>query len=175
MKAIFLDRDGILNEAVIRNGKPFAAVSAETCKIIEGVPERLKLLKQKGFSLIVITNQPDAARGDADIKTIEAINQKIKAAIPEIDEIKVCFHTDEDDCLCRKPKPGMIIEAAFEYHIDLENSFVVGDRWRDVDAAHAAGCKSLFVDYGYDEKLKSKPDHTFKHPTEALDWILSKV
>ncbi len=174
MKALFLDRDGIINESIVRKNKPYAALTPNECVIIAGVPERLAQLKSLGYVLIVVTNQPDVARGEAKPESVEAVHAKIKAAIPEIDEIKACFHTDEDNCLCRKPKPGLLIEAAFAHHIDLENSFMLGDRWRDVEAGKAAGCTTLFVDYSYDEKLKSEPDHTFNSCTDALDWLLKK-
>lgn len=155
--AVFLDRDGVLNVALVRDGRPFAPPSVEEMRIIPGVPEACAALKQAGYLLICVTNQPDIARGVTTRETVEGINARLQAALP-LDEIAMCLHDDADDCACRKPKPGLLLDAARRWSIDLARSFMVGDRWRDVEAGQAAGCRTVFIDHGYDEPKPDKPD-----------------
>lgn len=151
VRAIFLDRDGVINHSVIRSGKPYPPDSLTETTIPEDVPSSLQKLKAKGFLLVVVTNQPDVAKGKQRKEVVESINQFLCSKLP-IDDIFVCYHTDSDQCDCRKPKPGMLLDAAKKWNIDLAESFMVGDRWRDIEAGINAGCKSLFIDFGYDEK-----------------------
>jgi len=149
-RAVFLDRDGVLNEAVLRDGKPHPPANAEAMTIVEGAAEALSRLRERGFRLIVITNQPDVARGTQRREVVEAMNEKLRAALP-VDEIVVCWH-DGDDCDCRKPKPGALLDAARRHGLDLSQSFMVGDRWRDIEAGQRAGVTCLFIDRGYRER-----------------------
>jgi len=170
-RAVFLDRDGVLNRAVVRGGKPYPPDSLKTLEILPGVATALESLRAAGFLNVVVTNQPDVATGKQRRDVVEAINHQLFVNL-SLDAIKVCYHAAADGCDCRKPKPGMLLEAAEEMNIDLATSFLVGDRWRDVGAAHAAGCRALFIDYSYDEKVPDKPYVAVNSLAEAALFIL---
>jgi D-glycero-D-manno-heptose 1,7-bisphosphate phosphatase len=172
-KAIFLDRDGVLNKAFIRQGRPHPPSTVKDLEILPGVVESLISLKNVGYFLSVITNQPDIARGIIDKQVVNDINEVLKAQLA-IDEIKVCSHDDVDSCFCRKPKPGLILESAKEHNISLADSFFIGDRWRDIEAGKAAGCKTFFIDYGYLEKQPLDFDFKVKSLKEAAQIILGE-
>lgn len=169
-RAVFLDRDGVINKAIVRDGKPYPPANVGELEILPGVREALLELKAAEFSLIVVSNQPDVARGKTSRATVEAINSALAAELP-IDEFVMCYHDSGDGCLCRKPKPGMLIAAAAKWHIDLSASFMVGDRWRDVEAGQLAGCKTVFLDYGYAEKQPEYVDCRVGSLIEALPFI----
>jgi D-glycero-D-manno-heptose 1,7-bisphosphate phosphatase len=141
-------------------------------EILPGVPQALKSLRDAGFLLIVVTNQPDVARGTQTRATVEAMHAHLLATLP-LDEIKACYGTDSESCDCYKPKPGMLLEAETQYGIDLSRSVMVGDRWRDVGAGKAAGTFTIFIDYGYQERRPELPDATASSLTEAAAVILS--
>jgi D-sedoheptulose 7-phosphate isomerase len=171
--AVFLDRDGVLNRAVVRDGKPLPPASLAEMELLPSVASALHDLKAHGFALYVGTNQPDVARGNQTRETIEAMHKSLAASLP-IDDIFVCYHDDTDNCECRKPKPGLLFEAQRKYNLDLARSFVVGDRWRDIDAGHNAGCTTILIDYGYRERKPEKaPEATVRSLREAADWILN--
>ncbi|TQX86915.1 MULTISPECIES: HAD family hydrolase [unclassified Rhizobium] len=172
-KAIFLDRDGVVNRAVVRNGRPFPPASLAEMEILPGVKESLTRLKASGYLLIVVTNQPDVARGTATRETVEEINDFLLSALP-IDEFRTCYHDGEDACDCRKPKPGLLLAAAASHHIDLGASFMVGDRWRDTEAGDRAGCKTILIDYGYSEKQPLTVDYRVLSLKEAAEIILGE-
>jgi transaldolase len=168
--AVFLDRDGVINRAVVRKGRPFAPASLDELEILPGVPEALDRLKRAGLPIIVVTNQPDVARGKQRLEVVEAINAKLKAQLP-IDEIRVCYHDDVDNCDCRKPKPGLLTRPPL---YDLPRSVMVGDRWRDIDAGKNAGIgMTVLVDYQYDEALRSEPDVRVESLDDAVPKILT--
>jgi D-glycero-D-manno-heptose 1,7-bisphosphate phosphatase len=168
--AVFLDRDGVLNRAVVRGGRPYPPDRLDEVEILPGVPEALERLKAAGFALIVATNQPDVARGRQTRAAVEAIHARLATVLP-IDEFRVCYHDDKDDCPCRKPKPGLLNQAP---QYDLRRSIIVGDRWRDIEAGRRAGCRTaILVDYGYDEGRTVEPDLRVRSLAEAADWILS--
>jgi D-sedoheptulose 7-phosphate isomerase len=170
--AIFLDRDGVLNRAVVRDGKPLPPPALQDLEILPDVAPALEELKAHGFPLYVITNQPDVARGNLTRAEVDAMNQKLASLLP-VDDIFVCYHDDADHCACRKPKPGLIYEAQRKYNIDLARSFLVGDRWRDIEAGHAAGCKTILIDYGYRERKPAQPaEATVRSLREAAGWII---
>ena len=170
--AVFLDRDGVINRAFVRGGKPFPPSTLQELEILPGVPEALHELKQHGYELLVVTNQPDVARGKQSQQTIDAMHQALRARLP-LDDVLVCYHTDQDKCDCRKPMPGMLLEAARKHNIDLAASFMVGDRWRDIEAGHNAGCKTILIDYGYSERPPDRgPDLRVASLREAADWII---
>ena len=171
-RAVFLDRDGVLNAAVIRGGKPYPPASLAALKVMPGVDEALSSLRAAGYLNIVITNQPDVATGKQRMEVVEAMHDRLFRELP-LDGVKVCYHTDDQKCGCRKPKPGMLLQAAKEFGIDLARSFLVGDRWRDIAAGQAVGCTCFFVDYGYDEKRPEKPYVPVKLLSEAVALILS--
>ncbi len=170
--AVFLDRDGVINRAVVRDGKSFPPSGVKELELLPEVASSLHDLKAHGFALFVITNQPDVSRGTQTRNAVEAIHQALVASLP-IDDIFVCYHDDADGCTCRKPNPGMLLEAQRKHNIDLSRSFMVGDRWRDIDAGHAAGCKTVLIDYGYRERKPAQPpEATVRSLREAADWIL---
>src|SRR5580704_12140784 len=144
-RAVFLDRDGVINRAFVRDGKPFPPPTPQELEIIPGVPEALRDLKAHGYELLVVTNQPDVGRGKQSRQALDAIHQSLLASLP-LDDILVCCHTDQDKCDCRKPLPGMLLEAARRHHIDLSASFMVGDRWRDIEAGQNAGVRTVLID-----------------------------
>lgn len=171
-KAIFLDRDGVLNNAIIKNGKPYPPASVNEVTIPKDVQNALQILKSAGYLLIGATNQPDVARGTTQKATVEAINAKLMAELP-LDEIRVCYHDDADNCECRKPSPGLLTQAAEEHGIDLANSIMIGDRWKDIDAGQQAGCKSIWINNNYLEKKPASPDFTAANLSEAAAWIIN--
>jgi D-glycero-D-manno-heptose 1,7-bisphosphate phosphatase len=171
VKAVFLDRDGVINANLERDGKPVAPTTLAEFRILPGVIEAARRLKAAGFLLVVVTNQPDVATGRTTKATIEAMHAEIRRLMP-IDDFMICFHTDADHCSCRKPKPGLILDAAAKHGIDLPSSIIVGDRWRDVLAGQAAGCRTIFVDYGYVQDQPAQPNNTAKSLAEAAEFIL---
>jgi D-glycero-D-manno-heptose 1,7-bisphosphate phosphatase len=173
VRAVFLDRDGVINANLERNGKPVAPTSLAEFRILPGVAEAARRLKQAGFLLVVVTNQPDVANGITPRATVEAMHAEIRQNLP-IDDIMICFHTDADHCVCRKPKPGLILDAAAKHGIDLPSSYIVGDRWRDVLAGQAAGCATIFVDYGYPQDQPATPDHIVGSLAEAAAIVLKR-
>jgi D-sedoheptulose 7-phosphate isomerase len=171
--AVFLDRDGVLNRAIVRDGKPLPPPGIHDLEIIPDAAAALSKLKSQGFPLYVITNQPDVARGNLTRDEVEAMHRKLVSSLP-VDDIFVCYHDDADHCACRKPKPGLLLEAQRKHNIDLARSFFVGDRWRDIDAGHAAGCKTVLIDYDYRERKPARPaEATVRSLREAVDWIVS--
>src|SRR6185436_19685075 len=172
-RAVFLDRDGVINQVKLIDGKPYPPASASEFSIFPGVLEACQKLKHAGFLLVVATNQPDVGRGTMKREVVESIHAHMRRALP-LDRVEVCYHPGKGDskCDCRKPQPGMLHRAARELNIDLRASWMVGDRWRDVDCGHAAGCRTVFIDYGYDEPLKQQPDFRAPNLAEAADIIL---
>jgi D-glycero-D-manno-heptose 1,7-bisphosphate phosphatase len=174
LKAVFLDRDGVINRAHVRDGKPYPPASLAELEILPGAAEALREFKRLGYLLIVVTNQPDVGRGTQSRETVEAIHRALGRALP-IDEFVACYHSDADHCACRKPLAGMLLDAGRRHGIDLSASFMIGDRWRDIDAGHAAGCRAILIDYGYREKQPAAPpEKRVRSLAEALEWIRSK-
>jgi D-glycero-D-manno-heptose 1,7-bisphosphate phosphatase len=175
-RAIFLDRDGVINRALEKEAKPYPPTSLAEFEILPDVPAACARLKTAGFLLIVATNQPDVGRGTLAQSVVEAIHAHMVSQLP-IDRVEVCYHPGKglSDCDCRKPKPGMLLRAAKDLGIDLAQSWMVGDRWRDIDCGHAAGCRTIFIDYGYDETLKQIPDFSARNLGQAADIILREI
>lgn len=172
--AVFLDRDGVVTQSITRDGKPFAPTELADFAILPGVPQAVARLKQAGFALVVVTNQPDVGRGQVPQAIIEAMHAELMARLP-LDAVKVCYTaSDNEGCLRRKPQPGMLLEAAAEFGVDLARSYMVGDRWRDMSAGCAAGCHTIFIDYGYDEKSPDHYDHRTDSLAAATDYILAQ-
>jgi D-glycero-D-manno-heptose 1,7-bisphosphate phosphatase len=172
-RAVFLDRDGVINRAIVRNGRPFPPANITQLEVLPGVSEALEKLHAANYLLIVVTNQPDVARGTAKREDIEEMNAHLSSQLP-IDQFRTCYHDSSDGCNCRKPLPGSILDAAKEYQIDLSKSFMVGDRWRDIEAGAAAGCKTFFVNYRYSEKIPDTPDFIVSSLLEAEKIILGE-
>jgi D-glycero-D-manno-heptose 1,7-bisphosphate phosphatase len=170
-RAVFLDRDGVINANLERDGRPVAPTTLAEFRILPGVGDAVRRLKERGYLVIVVTNQPDVANGLTERATVEAMHDVIRARL-RVDDIKTCFHNDAAGCECRKPKPGLILTAAAEHGIDLPGSYVVGDRWRDVAAGRAAGCSTIFIDYGYKQDGANFPDKVAGSLPEATSFIL---
>jgi D-glycero-D-manno-heptose 1,7-bisphosphate phosphatase len=172
-RAVFLDRDGVINRALEHDSKPYPPRSLSEFEILPGVATACAKLKQAGFLLVVATNQPDVGRGTLKQETVETIHAEMRRQLP-LDRVEVCYHSGKNDseCDCRKPKPGMLLHAARELGIDLAQSWMVGDRWRDVDCGHAAGCRTIFIDCGYAEELRQKPDFSAGNLIEAAAIII---
>jgi len=172
-RAVFLDRDGVINRATVLDGKPYPPSDLTELEILPGVGEAMELLREAGWLLIVVTNQPDVARGTTPRSDVEAINAHLQRCLP-IDEFRTCYHDSSDGCNCRKPLPGALLAAADEHGIDLASSYMVGDRWRDTEAGERAGCKTIFLDYGYNEKQPETFNHRVRSLAEAADIILGR-
>ena len=173
-RAVFLDRDGVLNHAVLRAGKPYPPASLQELEIIPGTFEALCRLRDAGFLLIGATNQPDVARGTQTREQVKAMNAQLLSELP-IHEILVCYD-DGDDCPRRKPNPGLLLEASVAYSINLTASFMIGDRWRDIEAGQRANCRTVWIDCGYDEKKPEPPaTQTVTCLSDAVTWILQQT
>ena len=170
-RAVFLDRDGVLNEAPVDDGRPYSPRRLEDFRILPGVRTPLERLSRSGFLLIIATNQPDVAQGRVAREVVEAMHERLKKELP-LDDIRVCYEIDGPACFCYKPKPGMLLDAARDHAIDLHQSFMVGDRWRDVGCGRSAGCTTIFIDRHYAEPLKEEPDARCQDLSEAAEIIL---
>lgn len=172
--AVFLDRDGVLNAAVVRGGKPFPPATLQDFKLMPRVRKACAELKAMGFRLVVVTNQPDVGRGCQSRRTVEAMHRRLLQLVPELDRIEVCYDSGDEvpPSPDRKPAPGMVLRAARELEVDLSRSFLVGDRWRDIDCGHAAGCRTIFIDHGYGEALRQSPDFRASDLEHASKIIL---
>ena len=170
-KAVFLDRDGVINRAIIKNGKPYPPINLDSVEILTGVEKSLIALSALGWKIIVVTNQPDVARGIITKEEVEKINNYMKYLLP-ITDFYTCYHDDNDFCDCRKPKPSSLTCAAKNYNIDLNKSYMIGDRWRDIEAGNRAGCKTFFIDYSYSEKQPVNYTYRVKSLKEAVDIII---
>lgn len=174
-RAVFLDRDGVLNPAVIRNGTPHPPSSLKDFELYEDVADGCARLKSANFLLVVITNQPDVGRGKQSREMVEAMHVKLRSKVPCLDRVEVCYHAGVrygEPCDCRKPQPGLILRPAAELNINLTASYVIGDRWRDIDCARAAGCRAIFIQRGYSETLREPPDFTVTNFGEAVKALL---
>ena len=172
-RAVFLDRDGVINRALVHDGKPHPPRNIGELEVLPGVAEALERLHIAGFKLIVVTNQPDVTRGTQTRAAVEEINAVLQSRLP-IDEFRVCYHDDADLCTCRKPQAGALLQSAQKYDIDLRASFMIGDRWRDIEAGRRAGCKTIFIDCHYVETKHIEPDYRACNLTGAADWILDQ-
>ena len=170
-RAVFLDRDGVLNVSEVRGGKPYAPRRLEDFHLYPEGFAALTRLRQAGFKLFVVTNQPDIGNKQVERSVVDAMNARLAESLP-IDHVYMCPHSQTDGCSCRKPRPGMLIEAAERYGVDLASSFMVGDRYGDVAAGHAANCRTVFIDRGYIETPSQNPDWSVASLTEAVDVIL---
>ena len=172
-KAVFLDRDGVINRPTIVDGKPYPPQTVTDFEILPGVDRACLDLKSAGYLLIVVTNQPDVGRGILKKEVVEAIHQTMLRYLP-IDWVEVCYHAGAEfgeECECRKPRPGMLLAEAEKLAIDLTRSFMIGDRWRDVECGWNAGCRTIFIDRGYRERLRHEPDYRASDLLEAAKLI----
>ena len=170
-RAVFLDRDGVLNRTIVRDSVPHPPLSADELELLPGVPEALALLARYNLLLIVVTNQPDVARGTQTRTAVEAINQLLVAQLP-LQAVYTCYHDNADNCDCRKPQPGLLFQAADAYAIDLGQSFMVGDRWSDIVAGQAAGCRTFLLDQPYSQAQRCAADYTVASLLQAANVIV---
>jgi D-glycero-D-manno-heptose 1,7-bisphosphate phosphatase len=169
--AVFLDRDGVLNRTVVTDGVPHPPASVKEVEILPGVVDALARLVALNLPLIVVTNQPDVARGAQTKEAVEQINVFLRDRLP-LTAFYVCYHDNPDNCACRKPKPGLITDAAAAYNIDLARSFLVGDRWSDIAAGQAAGCRTILLDLPYSKASRCTPDYRVRDLPEAVEVIV---
>ncbi len=171
---VFLDRDGVINRAIVRSGIPHPPATVADLELLPGVPDALARLRAAGFLLVVVTNQPDVSRGRQTREAVERIHEELKSRLP-LDEFRVCYHDDTDACRCRKPAPGMLQATAKARGLELSTAFMVGDRWRDIEAGQRAGCSCYFVDHGYAERQPNQPFVRVASLAEAADRILETL
>ena len=170
-RAVFLDRDGVLNDILMENGKPRSPRNLEEFRIVPGARPALDRLRESGFRLIVVTNQPEVVRGFQSRNTVEMMHRQLAAALP-LDEIRVCFHDEGHACDCRKPKPGMLLEAARSWRLALPECFIVGDRGKDVTAGRNAGCRTVLLRRDYNAMSDGRPDFKVDTLEQAAAAIL---
>ena len=174
-RAVFLDRDGVINKPVVRGGRPYPPAAAKDFELYEDVATGCARLEAAGYLLVVVTNQPDVARGTQTRAVVEAMHRQMQTALPQIARVEVCWHAGADrgdPCDCHKPEPGMVLRAAKALGVDLARSFLVGDRWRDVDCGHRSGCWTVFIDRHYSETLRERPDWTVESFGQAVEVIM---
>jgi D-glycero-D-manno-heptose 1,7-bisphosphate phosphatase len=169
-RAVFFDRDGVLNEAIIRDSKPYPPSTLAEVKIFDGAFDSLDKIRSLGYKTFIITNQPDVSRGITSELEVNKINNFIQNRLL-IDDVYTCFHDDADLCSCRKPLPGAILLLSKKFDINLEMSFMVGDRWRDIEAGKAANCKTVLIENSYDERKADNPDYVVKSLDEVAMLI----
>lgn len=169
-KAVFFDRDGVVIEPKIINRKPYPVNNLGQVHIYCGMRDTMAILMKMGYLVFIITNQPDVSRKTQSIETVNEINQFLLDNLP-IDDIFMCIHSDEDKCECRKPKPGLLLQAKEKYDIDFSKSFLIGDRWKDIDAGYAVGCTTILIDRNYKEKWSFNTDFVIKDISEILEVI----
>ena len=169
-KCVFLDRDGVLNYTKVENGKPFAPTSFADFKLYENINGPLESLKKMNFLLFVVTNQPDVGNQKVARGEVEAMHDYLLARTP-VDAVFACFHSQDEDCSCRKPEPGMLYAAAFQYFVMPSLSYIVGDRYSDIVAGNKFGCQSILIDRSYKECRLATPWRKVGSLLEAVKEI----
>jgi D-glycero-D-manno-heptose 1,7-bisphosphate phosphatase len=169
-RAVFLDRDGVLNAIVERDGKPASPRTPDELQIVADALPTLKALKAQGFALFVVTNQPDIRRGLMSGASLDAIHAKLAAALP-VDEIVACRHDNADNCHCRKPKPGLILDLAPRHKIDLSQSWMIGDQDRDITCGQAAGVRTVLLSRPYNSGVASSADIVMESLSQVIPVI----
>ena len=172
-KCVFFDRDGVLNSSQVICGKPFAPMKFDEFHIFPEASKLLESIKKAGFLIIVVTNQPDVGNGKTSLDEVNKMHRMLKSRLP-IDDIFTCFHSQDDNCECRKPKPGMLFAASEKYHIQAGNSYFIGDRFSDVVAGKNFGCKTILIDRNYAEKRLARPDKNVLNLEAAIQFILKE-
>jgi len=169
-KAIFIDRDGVINRVIMRDGKPSSPWKLEEFEILPDVKECLKAFKKMGFLNIIFTSQPDISRGSLKMEELKKMHKVISETLL-VDEIKFCPHDDKDNCSCRKPKPGLILDAVKKWSIDLDKSYVVGDSWKDIGAGKSAGCKTFLLRREYNKNYQKDYDFEISNLKQMVEII----
>jgi D-glycero-D-manno-heptose 1,7-bisphosphate phosphatase len=174
VRAVFLDRDGVLVRAPVVDGRPRSISRVEELELEDGAIDACIALRDAGFLLVVVTNQPEIARGTLSREAVDEMHERLMELLP-LDEIRVCPHDDVDGCACRKPKPGMLYDAARQHGVALEGSVLIGDRWKDMEAGHSAGCACVFLDRQYSEPMPVRSEVAVQDLREAVAWILARI
>jgi D-glycero-D-manno-heptose 1,7-bisphosphate phosphatase len=169
--AVFLDRDGTLNESTVVDGVSRPPTSVENLRFLPGASSACRALQTAGLLLICVTNQPDIARGSTSSATVAALNDEVRRQLA-LDLVLTCPHDDGDGCRCRKPEPGLLLQGAREFGADLSRSVIVGDSWRDVEAGRRAGCATVLIERDHGGDGVAAPDLRVRGLMEAVSWIL---
>lgn len=170
---VFLDRDGVVNRAMVHAGLPFPPSAVADLEMLPGVETACAAFRRADIAVVVVTNQPDVVRGTTTRQAVDEINSALRSMLP-IDDLMVCFHDDDDGCECRKPAPGLLLQAAERLSIDLARSVMVGDRWGDIEAGRRAGCSTVWIEQGYSERRPDHQDVTMQSLYDAVPWILAR-
>jgi D-glycero-D-manno-heptose 1,7-bisphosphate phosphatase len=171
--AVFLDRDGVVNRPIMVAGRPSSPASVDELVLMPMVAEACETLRLAGLLLVVVTNQPEVARGTLAAETLDGMHQELRRQV-SVDAVLTCPHDDGDGCNCRKPAPGLLLQAERTWQVEMGLSVMVGDRWRDVEAGRAAGCATVWVRHRYRERLPASPDLTVNSLFDAVPWILKR-
>ncbi len=169
-KAFFFDRDGIINKSAIKNNKPFSPRYPKDLVLNYELSNFIKKLKEKNYLIIIVTNQPDIKNGKLTNYSLKVINSKIQKYFL-VDDIYVCTHGKNDNCMCRKPKPGMLKKAGKKWNIEFEKSYMIGDRWKDIEAGASMNCRTIYIDYNYDEPKPKLYDYKFNSISKMIKEI----
>lgn len=167
-RAFFLDRDGVINALVAREGRLTSPRTDEEFRILPNVPEAIRQIRSAGFLVIVVTNQPEIKRGLVKKEPVDRFHRQIRSELA-IDDIRVCYHDTDDRCLCRKPEPGLLIDSAQRWNIGLSQSFLVGDRRKDIEAGQRAGCTTMLVRASYNHDAAWHADFLVENLNHALE------
>ena len=176
-KAIFFDRDGVLTIPVIRDGRAFAPVNAEEFAVYQVAAEAVQRAQAAGFLCILVTNQPDVAIGKTTKEFVESMHLRLKTEL-RLDDIEVSYDSSDSNAYRRKPNPGMLTESAQKWDIELRDSYLIGDTWRDIEAAHAAGCRAVYIDRLYENEIKTNPQHidyVAKDVLDGVSWCIAQL
>jgi D-glycero-D-manno-heptose 1,7-bisphosphate phosphatase len=171
-RAVFLDRDGVINRCEVRAGKPYAPRRLEDFRLLPGVAAAVRRLREAGFLVIVVTNQPDIGNGFVAADVVDAMHERLRSRVA-VDDIRVCPHRQDEGCRCRKPRPGMLLAAARRWKIDLRASYVVGDRDGDIVAGRTVGCYTLLINRHYSEPRRAAPDRIVRSLPAGVRYILA--
>jgi D-glycero-D-manno-heptose 1,7-bisphosphate phosphatase len=171
-RAVLLDRDGVLNRSYVREGVTRPPRSLAELDVLPGVPAAVRRLARAGFALVGVSNQPDVARGTQTRAAVEELNAALVERLGLL-AILACYHDDRDGCGCRKPRPGLLHEAARRFGLDLSQSVMVGDRWSDVVAGQAAGCRAILIDTPLSGAERCTPEARARDLAAAVELILS--
>jgi D-glycero-D-manno-heptose 1,7-bisphosphate phosphatase len=174
LKAVILDRDGVINAVTLVGGVPQPPRGLRDLQVLPGVPNAIKRLRNAGFLVFCLTNQPEISRGTVKEEDVAQISDYLTSDLGIL-EVFVCHHDDKDGCHCRKPKPGGINYFVEKYSLDQSQCFMVGDRWRDIDAGINAGCRTIFIENSYAEKKPSNQDFSVKSLDEGVKIILGEI
>ena len=173
-KAVILDRDGVINTVTVIDGIPQPPRGLSDLQLLPGVSKAIKKLKKAGFLVFCLSNQPEVSRGSIKQEDVAQISEYLTSELG-IMEVFVCHHDDKDACICRKPKPGGINYFVEKYSLDRSQSFMVGDRWKDIDAGISAGCRTIFIESDYAEDKPSNQDFSVKSLDEAVLIVIGEI